>query len=437
MLFNSYIFVFLFFPAVLLGYYSLHHFEAKKPAVGFLILMSMWFYGYNSFAYLCILIFSIVFNYILVGFLWRVPDGLQKKLIFAVGILFNIGILFYYKYYDFFIENVNAAAGTNFGLLRLMLPLGISFYTFQQMSYVIDSYRKECERYSLLEYAAYVSFFPQLIAGPIVYHDELIPQLRDAKKYHINYENLCKGIYAFALGLAKKVLVADTFSKVVTIGYEDVGELNAISVLIVMVCYSLQIYFDFSGYCDMAWGIGYLFNIELPINFHSPYKAASITEFWDRWHMTLTRFFTKYVYIPQSIYLVDEPVRNNIAFGIAENEIDDERIWEALEEAQLKDFIKTLPDGLDTAIGDRGVRISGGQRQRLGIARALYHNPEILVFDEATSALDNETEAAVMDAINSFHGRKTMVIIAHRLNTIEKCDIIYKVDGGKITKTSL
>ena len=117
--------------------------------------------------------------------------------------------------------------------------------------------------------------------------------------------------------------------------------------------------------------------------------------------------------------------------------IDDERIWQALVEAQLKDFIKGLPDGLDTAIGDRGVRLSGGQRQRLGIARALYHNPEILVFDEATSALDNETEAAVMEAINSFHGRKTMVIIAHRLNTIEKCDIIYKVDEGKITATTL
>ena len=142
-------------------------------------------------------------------------------------------------------------------------------------------------------------------------------------------------------------------------------------------------------------------------------------------------------YIPQSIYLVDEPVRNNIAFGIADEEIDDERIWQALEEAQLKDFIKTLPEGLDTAIGDRGVRLSGGQRQRLGIARALYHNPEILVFDEATSALDNETEAAVMEAINSFHGKKTMVIIAHRLNTIEKCDIIYKVDEGKITRTTL
>ncbi len=141
-------------------------------------------------------------------------------------------------------------------------------------------------------------------------------------------------------------------------------------------------------------------------------------------------------YIPQSIYLVDEPVRNNIAFGIADEEIDDSRIWQALEEAQLADFIRGLPEGLDTAIGDRGVRISGGQRQRLGIARALYHNPEILVFDEATSALDNETEAAVMEAINSFHGKKTMVIIAHRLNTIEKCDIIYKVDEGKIQETS-
>ena len=142
-------------------------------------------------------------------------------------------------------------------------------------------------------------------------------------------------------------------------------------------------------------------------------------------------------YIPQSIYLVDEPIRNNIAFGIADDEIDDNRIWQVLEEAQLKEFIQTLPEGLDTAIGDRCVRLSGGQRQRLGIARALYHNPEILVFDEATSALDNETEAAVMEAINSFHGKKTMVIIAHRLNTIEKCDIIYKVEGGKIAQTTL
>lgn len=142
-------------------------------------------------------------------------------------------------------------------------------------------------------------------------------------------------------------------------------------------------------------------------------------------------------YIPQSIYLVDESIRDNIAFGIDADQIDDDRIWEVLEEAQLRSFVEELPEGLDTTIGDRGVRISGGQRQRLGIARALYHNPEILVFDEATSALDGDTEKAVMDAVNSFHGRKTMVIIAHRLNTIAKCDVIYKVEGEKITETVL
>lgn len=142
-------------------------------------------------------------------------------------------------------------------------------------------------------------------------------------------------------------------------------------------------------------------------------------------------------YIPQSIYLIDESIRDNIAFGIDADRIDDKRIWEVLEEAQLKEFVEELPDGLETTIGDRGVRISGGQRQRLGIARALYHDPEILVFDEATSALDGDTEQAVMEAVNSFHGKKTMVIIAHRLNTIAKCDVIYKVENGKIAETTL
>ncbi|MDE6204469.1 MAG: ABC transporter ATP-binding protein/permease [Lachnospiraceae bacterium] len=142
-------------------------------------------------------------------------------------------------------------------------------------------------------------------------------------------------------------------------------------------------------------------------------------------------------YIPQSIYLIDESIRDNIAFGIDADKIDDKRLWEVLEEAQLKEFIEELPEGLDTTIGDRGVRLSGGQRQRIGIARALYNDPEILVFDEATSALDNDTEAAVMEAVNSFHGKKTMIIIAHRLNTIEKCDIIYKVENAKLVETTL
>lgn len=160
------------------------------------------------------------------------------------------------------------------------------------------------------------------------------------------------------------------------------------------------------------------------------WDGQSIFENYEAW-------LAQIGYIPQSIYLVDESIRDNIAFGIDADRIDDKRIWEVLEEAQLKEFVEELPEGLDTTIGDRGVRISGGQRQRLGIARALYHDPEILVFDEATSALDNDTEKAVMDAVNSFHGKKTMVIIAHRLNTIAKCDVIYKVENEKIVQSSL
>lgn len=298
MLFNSYIFVFLFFPAVVAGYYWLYHIKLEKAALGYLILMSMVFYGYNSIRYLVMLAVSIVVNYVLVSMMDRAAGRAGRRLFLVSGVLFNIGILFCFKYFDFFIENVNAALKTDYPFWGLALPLGISFYTFQQLSYVIDSYRGDCGRYSLLEYAAYVSFFPQLIAGPIVYHDELIPQLRARENHHVRYENLCRGMYAFALGIAKKVLAADTLSKVVTIGYDNAGALNSVSTVLVMLCYSLQIYFDFSGYCDMAYGIGYMFNVELPVNFNSPYKAASVREFWDRWHMTLTRFFTKYVYFP-------------------------------------------------------------------------------------------------------------------------------------------
>lgn len=298
MLFNSYIFIFLFLPLALAGYYGLNYLKRYKAGLIWLIGMSMWFYGYNSVEYLFILVVSILLNYLLVEGMSRIRAGSGRKIFLLAGVLLNLGILFYYKYYDFFIENVNAVWKANIRLLQVVLPLGISFYTFQQLSYVIDYYRQDCEKYSLLEYAAYVSFFPQLIAGPIVYHDELIPQFRDESKKKIDTDSFSRGIYAFVLGLAKKVLIADTFSKIVTVGYQSAGYLNTPSVILVMVCYSLQIYFDFSGYCDMAYGIGHMFNIELPMNFNSPYKAVSVVDFWDRWHMTLTRFFTRYVYIP-------------------------------------------------------------------------------------------------------------------------------------------
>lgn len=298
MLFNSYIFIFLFLPLTLVGYYGLRHFKQDKPALIYLVIMSLWFYGYNNIYYLPILMISVCVNHLLAAGMDRFAGEKTRKALLWGGILWNLGILFIFKYYDFFVGNMNTAFGWDVTFLNIALPLGISFYTFQQLSYVVDVYKKECAYYSFLEYATYVTFFPQLIAGPIVYHSELIPQFRKEENRKINYTNLSKGIYAFALGLAKKVLLADTFSKIVTAGYGSISGLNAMSTILVMVCYSLQIYFDFSGYCDMALGIGYFFNVELPINFNSPYKAQSIVDFWDRWHMTLTRFFTKYIYIP-------------------------------------------------------------------------------------------------------------------------------------------
>lgn len=298
MLFNSYIFIFLFLPLVLFGYYGLHYLKQHKLAMGYLICMSMWFCGYMSLEYSVILIISVLSNFILIEIMSRTQGKLGRKSVLLLGLVWNIGGLFYFKYYDFFVENINETFKTDIALLEFILPLGISFYTFQQLSYVIDYYREDCEKYSFCEYAAYITFFPKLIQGPLASHEEVILQLRAEENHRLNYENLSRGIYAFALGLAKKVLIADTFSKIVTIGYNDMELLNSPSAMLVMVCYSLQLYFDFSGYCDMAYGIGLFFNIELPINFNSPYKAHSIMDFWDRWHMTLTRFFTKYVYIP-------------------------------------------------------------------------------------------------------------------------------------------
>lgn len=298
MLFNSYIFIFLFFPLTLIGYYGLNHAKKHRAAMAFLTGMSLWFYGYNNVYYLAILVVSVLSNYGIVTLMSRTKAEKKRLLLLWTGILLNIGILLYFKYYDFFIENINLCLKSSLPLLRLALPLGISFYTFQQVSYVIDAYRGDCKDYTFLEYAAYVTYFPQLVAGPIVYHSELIPQFRDLSKKKLCFTNLSKGLYAFSLGLAKKVLIADTFSKVVTIGYGNINELNTTSAVLVMICYSLQIYFDFSGYCDMAYGMAYMMNIKLPVNFNSPYKAVSLSDFWDRWHMTLTRFFTKYIYIP-------------------------------------------------------------------------------------------------------------------------------------------
>ena len=298
MLFNSYIFIFLFFPLALLGYFGLNHIGKYKAASAFLFIMSLWFCGYANILYPAVLLFSIVCNYAVASAICQKPDKRWKKPLLCAGILLNAGILLFLKYYNFFIENINALFSSQLPFLELILPLGISFYTFQQISYLVDVYRGESGKYGFCDYALYIAFFPKLTQGPIALHNEIIPGLQNPEKRKINFENLSRGIHAFALGLAKKVLIADSFAKVVNVGYGSIPELNSLSAGLVMVCYSLQIYFDFSGYCDMAWGIGAMLNIDLPTNFNSPYKAESITDFWSRWHMTLTRFFTRYLYIP-------------------------------------------------------------------------------------------------------------------------------------------
>lgn len=182
--------------------------------------------------------------------------------------------------------------------MNIALPLGISFFTFQQLSYIIDCSKKFVPKYNLLDYSLFVSFFPQLVAGPIVLHSEIVPQFADIKNKSFDYDNFAKGIYSLSIGLAKKVLLADTFAYFTNWGYANISNMSSTDAIFVMLSFTIQIYFDFNGYCDIATGVGYMFNIKIPSNFNSPYKSCSILEFWKTWHITLTRFFTNYIYIP-------------------------------------------------------------------------------------------------------------------------------------------
>lgn len=298
MLFNSFIFILLFFPICLLGYFALNRLHYYRIALVFLIGMSLWFYGYFNPWYLIVIVSSVLINYAIFRMMnWRTLSA-YRKLLMITGVGINIAILGYFKYMDFFISTVNDIFDSDIALLNIVLPLGISFFTFQQISFVVDAYKREVPQYGFVEYVCYVSYFPQLIAGPIVTHDELIPQLLEERRKQFDWDNFAKGVYLFSLGLAKKVLLADTFGNAVNEGYSHIATLSALDALILIFSYAMQIYFDFSGYCDMAIAIAKMMNIDLPVNFNSPYKAQNISEFWDRWHMTLTRFLTKYVYIP-------------------------------------------------------------------------------------------------------------------------------------------
>ena len=298
MLFNSYIFIFIFLPLTLIGWYFLNGRGFYQTATCFLAAMSLWFYGYFNPRYLGIILASILGNYLLSFLLTFSKTRLSDRIFLLVGLAFNLGFLFYFKYYDFFFENINAVFHTNVAMRNILLPLGISFFTFQQVSFIVDRCQHKAEHYPFIDYVTFVTFFPQLVAGPIVLYKEMMPQFADKSLRRFNQENFAKGIALFTLGLSKKVLLADVLALPVNYGFTNTAFLDSPSTLLVILAYTFEIYFDFSGYSDMAIGLGLLFNIRLPVNFNSPYKACTVKELWQRWHITLSRFFIQYVYIP-------------------------------------------------------------------------------------------------------------------------------------------
>lgn len=298
MLFNSHVFLFLFLPLVLAGWYLLNYIRRFKLAQGYLVGMSLWFYAYFNINYLWMMLVSCLVGYLLCLWLEKVVSDKGRKWIVVIGCLFHVGTLGYFKYCNFFLENINAVFGTDFSLITVLMPVGISFYTFQQLAYFIDLYRKDAPKCSILDYLTFMVYFPQILQGPILRYEELVPQFHDEKCRHFDAERFAKGIQHFTIGLAKKVLLADTLAKAVNFGYENVLLLDSPSAILLAAGYLFELYFDFSGYCDMAVGLGKLIGIEVIENFDSPFKSASVKEFWRRWHITLGRFFTKYVYIP-------------------------------------------------------------------------------------------------------------------------------------------
>ena len=300
MLFNSFDFIIFFLPITFGIYFILNKKRLTLAANAWLLCASLFFYSYWNIAYLPLILISILFNYVIGGILIDYDNIkkqiVSKKVIFVVGISGNICLLCYYKYMDFFINNINNMLNTNISLLHIILPLGISFFTITQIAFLVDSYEGLVQEKNLLNYALFVTFFPHLLAGPILHHKEMMPQFAETRNKVLNYKNISRGFLLFFIGLFKKVVIADSVAKYATAGFDVAPTLNFVEAWFTSLSYTLQLYFDFSGYSDMAIGVGLMFNIKLPINFNSPYKAVSAIDFWRRWHITLSNFITTYIY---------------------------------------------------------------------------------------------------------------------------------------------
>ena len=302
MLFNSYIFIFIFLPAVFFIYFGLILNKKNYLAKCWLVIASLFFYGWWNIYFLPILIVSILVNFSITRKIQSLKknknDAKPRKIFFLAGLLFNIAFLGYFKYRDFFLETINQIFQSDFVLLHLVFPLGISFFTLQQIAFLVDAYEDLANEPNFIDYSVFVAFFPQLIAGPIVHHQEMMPQFSAFQNQRVDYKNITQGVLIFFIGLFKKVVIADTFAGWATTGFDDATTLTFIEAWATSLSFTFQLYFDFSAYSDMAVGIALLFNIKLPNNFNSPYKALNIRDFWRRWHMTLGRFLKDYIYIP-------------------------------------------------------------------------------------------------------------------------------------------
>ncbi len=297
MLFNSYIFIFVFLPMTLCLFCALGTRGHYHAAIATLVGASLFFYAWWNPIYLALLLFSILFNF---G-TGRLLSVRASRGILAGGITMNLALLGYFKYANFFVDNLNALTHTGLKLAPIMLPLAISFFTFQQITFLVDSYRGQTREYRFLHYGLFVSFFPQLIAGPIVHHSEMLPQFARPEIYRFDVRRISLGLSIFLIGLFKKVMLADEAALYATPVFSAALQGDPLSfgeAWLGALAYTFQIYFDFSGYSDMAIGLAQMFGIRLPLNFFSPYKATSIIEFWRRWHMTLSRFLMNYIYIP-------------------------------------------------------------------------------------------------------------------------------------------
>jgi D-alanyl-lipoteichoic acid acyltransferase DltB (MBOAT superfamily) len=301
MLFNSYLFILVFLPIAVVGFYAIGSKGAQRMAILWLFLVSLFFYGWWNPVYLWLISASLLFNYTIGVALSKYLHPSLRKCILTGGIAANVVALGYFKYASFIVTNLHVALGTNYHLEKIILPLAISFFTFEQIAYVVDVYRGETEQYEFPRYCIFVIFFPQLIAGPIVHHNEMLPQFAKDKTYRLNPENLAVGITIFTIGLFKKVVFADRLAEYATPVFDVAGTgapLTFFETWFGALAYTFQLYFDFSGYSDLAIGTARMFGILLPLNFHSPYKANNIIEFWRRWHITLSRFLKDYLYVP-------------------------------------------------------------------------------------------------------------------------------------------